>query len=160
MTKMDETDLSIIDRLTEDARRSFRQIAKELGVSPDTVINRYAALREQGAIRGSTVVIDPKRIGYRAIAVFMIDVSPTRITANESTPTDLSLILGKLIRMPNIIVATKTIGDHDILAIGVAVDFEHLIGIRDSITKIPGIKDLQVSFWVNGTEICPKYLVI
>ena len=157
---MDETDLSIIDRLTEDARKSFRQIAKELGISPDTVINRYAALQEQGAVRGSTVVIDPKRIGYQAMAVFMIDTSPTHTIANESASTDLSIILEKLIRMPNIIVATKTIGDHDILAISVARDFEHLISLRDNIVRIPGIRDLQASFWVKRTEICPKYLVI
>jgi Lrp/AsnC family transcriptional regulator for asnA, asnC and gidA len=157
---MDKTDLSIIDRLTEDARMSFRQIAKELDISPDTVINRYAALQEQGAIRGSTVVINPKKIGYQAMAVFMIDASSTPISANGSGPTNLSLILEKLIRMPNIIVATKTIGDHDILAISVALDIEHLIDIKDSITKIPGIRDLQVSFWVKRMEICPKYLVI
>lgn len=158
--RMDEIDLAIIDRLTVDARKSFRQIAKELGISPDTVINRYASLQEQGAIRGSTVVLDPKRIGYQAMAAFMIDASPSDGAANESRPADLSLILEKLIRMPNIIVATKTIGDHDILAISVARDFEHLISLRDNIVRIPGIRDLQASFWVKRTEICPKYLVI
>ncbi|HEX9907624.1 MAG TPA: Lrp/AsnC family transcriptional regulator [Thermoplasmata archaeon] len=157
---MDETDLSIVDRLAEDARKSFRRIAKELGISPDTVINRYTALREQGAIRGSTVVIDPKRIGYQAMAAFMIDTAPAHTAASESTSPDLSLILEKLIRMPNIIMATKTIGDHDILALIVARDFEHLISLRDSIMRIPGIKDLQASFWVKKTEICPKYLVV
>lgn len=157
---MDETDLAIIDRLTEDARTSFRQIAKELSISPDTVVNRYTTLREQGVIRGSTVVIDPKKIGYQAMAVFMIDASPANVIADESNSAAPSQILEKLIRMPSIIVATKTIGDHDILAIGVARDFEHLICLRDIIMRIPGIKDLEVSFWVKRTEICPKYLVI
>ncbi len=155
---MDETDFSIVDRLTQDARVSFRRIAKELGISPDTVIKRYAALREQGAIRGSTVVIDPKRIGYQAVAAFMIDASPGHIAGKESA--GLSLILEELIRMPNVIMATKTIGDHDILALVVARDFEHLISLRDSIIKIPGVKDLQASFWVKKTEICPRYFVV
>ncbi|NIR87303.1 winged helix-turn-helix transcriptional regulator, partial [Candidatus Bathyarchaeota archaeon] len=57
---MDETDLSIIEIMTENARVSFRKIAKKLDVSPDTVINRYKTLQEKGVIRGSTVVIDPK----------------------------------------------------------------------------------------------------
>ena len=43
--KMDETDLFIISRMTENARMSFRKIAKELGVSPDTVISMYKALK-------------------------------------------------------------------------------------------------------------------
>jgi len=139
---------------------SFRKIAKELGISPDTVINRYMALRQRGVIRGSTIVINPKRIGYQAMAVFMIDTSPTRILASESTPTDSSLVLEKLIRMPSIIVATKTVGDHDVLAIGVALDFEHLTNLRNDITRIPGVKDLQISFWVERTEVCPKYFMV
>lgn len=157
---MDDTDLFIIKRMTENARVSFRKIAKELGVSPDTVISRYKALQEEGVIRGSTVVINPKNIGYHGMVTFMIDTSPTHILATEATPTDSSLILEKLIRMRNIILATKTVGDHDLLAIGVARDFEHLIQVKNDISKIPGVKDLRVSFWVEKAELCPKYFVI
>jgi Lrp/AsnC family transcriptional regulator for asnA, asnC and gidA len=159
VTEMDEIDLSIIKKLTEDARMSFRKIAKELGTSPETVINRYKTLKEKGVIRGSTVIINPKKIGYHSMAVFMIDASPSHILANEGT-IDSSLILNKLIQMRNIILATKTVGDHDLLAIGVARDFEHLINIGAEIAKIPGVKDLQVSFWVEKTELCPKYFII
>jgi len=157
---MDEKDWAIINRLTKDARMSFRKIAKELGISPDTVINRYLALEESGVIRGSTIVINPKKIGYQAMAVFMIDTSPAHILASEASPADSLLILDKLIQMRNIIVATKTVGDHDLLAIGVAKDFEHLINIRNQIAKIPGIQDLEVSFWVEKTELCPRYFIV
>jgi Lrp/AsnC family transcriptional regulator for asnA, asnC and gidA len=160
VTDVDETDISIINKLTQDARTSFRRIAKELGISPDTVINRYAALQKQGVIRGSTIVINPREIGYQAMAVFMIDTSPTLPLAKDQTPADSSLILAKLIRMPSILVGTKTVGDHDLLAIGVAKDFEHLIMLRNNITAIPGVKDLEVSYWVERQEICPKYFMV
>ena len=65
---MDEIDLFIIKRMTEDARVSFRKIAKEIGVSPDTIISRYKKLQENGVIRGSTVILDPKKIGYKGMA--------------------------------------------------------------------------------------------
>jgi len=157
---MDEIDLFIIKKLALDARMSFRKIAKELKVSPDTIINRYRALQEKGAIRGSTVVINPKKIGYEAMAVFMIDASSTHILATESTPTDSSMILNKLIEMRNIILATKTVGDHDLLAIGVARDFEHLVTIGTEIARMPGVKDLHISFWTEKAELCPKYFII
>ena len=157
---MDETDLFIIKKLTEGARMSFRKIAKDLGISPDTVINRYEALQEKGVIRGSTVVINPKKIGYQAMAVFMIDTSPAHILANEATPADSTMILEKLIQMRNIIVATKTVGDHDLLAVGVVMDFEHLTKVRDNIARIPGVTDLQVSFWTEKAEIYPKYFIV
>ena len=139
---------------------SFRKIAKELGVSPDTVISRYRMLQENGVIRGSTVVIDPKKIGYKGMATFMIDTSPTHIIATEGTPPKTLSILETVIKMPDIILATKTVGDHDMLAIGVIKDVEHLIATGNEIAKTPGVKDLHVSFWVEKAELYPKYFII
>ncbi len=157
---MDQVDQLIVNRMTDDARLSFRKIAVELEVSPDTIINRYQKLRHDGVIRGSTVVVNPKKIGYDGMAVFMINVSPAHILAEESSSTDSSRILETLIRMRNIILATKTVGDHDLLAIGVVRDFEHLIATGDDIAKIPGVRDVQVSFWAGKSEICSKYFII
>lgn len=157
---MDEADSYIIERMTENARISFRKIAKELRVSTDTIIKRYKRLQERGVIRGSTVVVNPKKIGYNGMTVFMINVSPTHITEKDSTPSESAKILETLIRMPNIILATKTVGDYDLLAIGVARDFDHLISTGDDIAKIPGVRDLQVSFWSEKMELCSKYFVV
>ena len=157
MIKLDNIDLYIIETLSKDARTSFRQIALTLNVSPDTILNRYNYLKEKGVIRGSTIVLNPKEIGYTAMAVFMIDVSPT---FDGKRHVDSSLILEKLIKLRNIIVASKTVGDHDLLAIGVVKDFQHLFAIRSEIAAIPGIKDMEVSFWSEITELSPKYFVI
>lgn len=158
--KMDKTDLFIIKRMTEDARVSFRKIAKELGVSPDTVIGRYRTLQENGVIRGSTVVLNPKKIGYKGMAAFMIDTSPTQILTTKNPLPKTSSILEKVIKMPNIILAAKTVGDHDLIAIGVIKGVEHLILTGNDIAKIPGVKDLHLSFWVEKAELYPKYFII
>ena len=154
---MDKIDLYIIEALSKDARTSFRQLATELNVSPDTVIDRYNALQKQGVIRGSTIVLNPKEIGYKAMAVFMIDISPARA---GQPPFDSNVIVETLIKMRNIIVATKTVGDHDLLAIGVVKDFQHLFAVRDEIAAVPGVKDMEVSFWSDIKELSPKYFVI
>ena len=44
---MDKIDLYIIEKLTNDARMSFRKIAGELKVSPDRAINRYQKIQEK-----------------------------------------------------------------------------------------------------------------
>lgn len=157
---MDEIDLHIIEKLTDDARMSFRKIAEELKIAPDTVINRYQKLQEKGVIRGSTVVINPKKIGYHCMAAFLIDASSLHILGSEANPVDSSLILDKLISMPNIILATKTVGDHDLLAIGVARESEHLIHMTHEIARIPGVKDIRVSLWVDKFSLCPKYFIV
>ncbi len=154
---MDNIDLYIIEALSKDARTSFRQIAIILNVSPDTVIDRYNALQQKGVIRGSTIVLNPKKIGYNSMAVFMIDISPAK---DSKARFDSTSILETLIKMRNIIVASKTVGDHDLLAIGVVKDFRHLFAVRNEIVAIPGVKDMEVSFWSEITELSPKYFVI
>ena len=152
---MDELDANIIDILTDDARTSFRKIAKELDRSPDTIINRFEKLMEAGDIRGSTVVVEPRKIGYEGMAAFHIDVS-----TSGGSKTDSTSILRTLIKMPNIIVATKTVGDHDLLAIGVIHDFDHLMKLGKEIAAIPGIKSIQTALWAGSGEICPRYFII
>jgi len=152
---MDEVDEKIIEIMTGDARTSFRKIAKELDRSPDTVINRYQRLIDAGDIRGSTVVVEPTKIGYEGMAAFHIDVSTT-----GGTKTDSGSILRTLIKMPNIIVATKTVGDHDLLAIGVIHDFKHLMKLGKEIAAIPGVKNIRTALWAGGGEICPHYFII
>jgi len=155
---LDKIDLFIIEALTKNARTSFRQIAAALNVSPDTIIDRYNGLQEKGVIRGSTIVLNPKEIGYNAMAVFMIDLSPNN--ENSKKPFDSTLIVETLIKMRNIIVASKTVGDHDLMAIGVIKDFKHLAEVRNEIAAVEGVKDMEVSFWTEITELSPKYFVI
>jgi Lrp/AsnC family transcriptional regulator for asnA, asnC and gidA len=157
MIQSDNIDLCIIETLVKDARTSFRQIAKTLNVSPDTIISRYNALQEKGVIRGTTIVLNPEKIGYSAMAVFMIDISPTESAKKQF---DSSMILETIIKMRNIIVASKTVGDHDLIAIGVVKDFDHLSEVRNEIAAIPGVKDIEVSFWSEITELSPRYFVI
>ncbi len=155
---MDKIDLFIIEELIKDARTSFRQIAKTLDVSPDTIIDRYKTLQEKGVIRGSTIVLNPKGIAYNAMAVFMIDISPVK--EDGKITFDSSSIVETLIKMKNIIVASKTVGDHDLMAIGVVKNFNHLFDVRNEISAIPGVKDMDISFWNEITGLYPRYFVI
>ena len=152
---MDELDKKIIETLIEDARSSFRMIAKELDKSPDTIINHYRRLCDEGVIRGSTVIVDPREIGYEGTAAFHIDV-----TSSGGTKAELGAILNTLIRMPNIIVATKTMGDHDLLALGVIHDFDHLMRLGQEMAGIPGIKNIQTVLWASQGEVSHKYFII
>ena len=147
---MDEIDLAIIENLKKDARTSFREIARKLKVSPDTIVNRFRMLQKNGVIQGSTVVINPEKIGYRSMVVFMIDAEPEYS----------SQVLNKLIEIKGIILATKIMGDCDLMAIGVIRDFEHLYNLIIKVASIPHVKDVHVSFWVRNMKICPEYFII
>jgi len=147
---MNEIDLAIIENLKRDARTSFREISRKLGVSTDTISNRYRKLRRSGVIQGSTVVINPEKIGYNSIIVLMIDAEP------EYSPS----ILNELIRIVDIIIATKTIGDCDLMAISVVRNYEHIHELMLKVAKIPHVKDVQVSFCLGDMKIRPEYFII
>ena len=146
-------DKEIVKFLTEDARMSFRKIAKITDKSTDTIINHYNSLIESGDIRGSTVVVDIEKIGYQGIAAFEID-----ITSSDNITSDK--IMETLIVMPNIIVATKTVGEHDILVLAVIHDLEHYQQISEEIGQINGIKNISSDIWSGNKKILPKYFII
>ncbi len=62
--KIDDLDLGIIRELRRDARKSFRDIARKLGVAEGTIYNRVNKLREDGVIKGFMLDVDYSRIGY------------------------------------------------------------------------------------------------
>lgn len=156
MVDMDDTDRFILETLTEDARASFRGMARELGVSPDTVIGRYRKMVKRGVIRGSTTVFDPVELGYQGMAAFHIDMDPSSLDGEGESRR----VLETLIKLPNIIIATRTVGEHDLLALGVVFGVEHLVELSGEIGGIQGVRDLQVSIWETGKEIAPKYFII
>lgn len=150
---MSTLDKEIVNRLTMNARMSFRKIAQETDKSTDTIINHYNSLLETGDIRGSTVVVDIEKLGYQGIAAFELDVSNIG-DINSDT------ILKTLIQKPNVIVATKTVGEHDILILSVIHDLKHYQEISAEIAEIPGIKNITSSIWADNKRIMSKYFII
>ena len=72
---VDETDLKIIKMLETDARTSFREIAKKLGISEGTVYNRVKKLQEEGTIKGYSARVDPTKLGMDLGAVIGLRVA-------------------------------------------------------------------------------------
>ena len=78
--RLDETDARILQLLQEDARLSFREIGKKVGVSTPTVSSRVKALEEQGIIMGYSARIDPEAIN-EVTSVVVVECPPNRLDA-------------------------------------------------------------------------------
>ncbi|MCK4757401.1 MAG: Lrp/AsnC family transcriptional regulator [Thermoplasmata archaeon] len=72
---MDKLDYSIINLLNENARKSYRQMAKELDVSMSTISNRIRKMEEEEIIKGYIPLIDPQKVGYDLLAVIGMRIS-------------------------------------------------------------------------------------
>jgi DNA-binding Lrp family transcriptional regulator len=82
-TELDELDIDILRSLNENARKSFRDIAKELHVSLTTVSNRVRAMEHAGVIQGYMPIVDPSKLGYDLMVVIGIKVIHGRIVETE-----------------------------------------------------------------------------
>jgi Lrp/AsnC family leucine-responsive transcriptional regulator len=60
---LDERDKCLLALLEADARTSLADLARALKLSPQSVSERLARLRDIGVISGYRAVLDPKRLG-------------------------------------------------------------------------------------------------
>ncbi|MGD0405213.1 MAG: Lrp/AsnC family transcriptional regulator [Candidatus Bathyarchaeia archaeon] len=133
---IDELDKQIVEKLTLNGRSSFTQIAKEIGVSTDTVVKRYHRLREEGAIKVS-IQINPNKIGYNSIFDFNIAFMNLNGFSNS--------VVEELAKIPDIIIITKTSGDFDLQVTAMIRDIAQSFAIQDEIARICGITKIEVS---------------
>src|SRR5690348_3185078 len=73
--RLDEVDQEIVRQLQQDGRRSYREMARSIGVSEGTVRWRVRRLQETGALRIAAIA-DPFRLGYTVLASMLLRVSP------------------------------------------------------------------------------------
>ncbi len=103
--EIDNLDREILGELQKDARRPFQEIARDLIVSGGTVHVRYNKLKEQGVVLGSTMVLDPVKLGYDICAFVGINLHNAR---------DYKPVLKRLKEMPEILEAHFTTGKYNI----------------------------------------------
>ena len=66
--KLDDVDRKILDILIDNTRTPFTDIAKRLLISPGTVHVRVKKMEDLGIIKGSSLTLDYKMLGYNFIA--------------------------------------------------------------------------------------------
>jgi DNA-binding Lrp family transcriptional regulator len=80
---IEELELKIVRSLNKNSRKSFREIAKEIGTSAPVVINKIKKLEEQGAIKGYIPLLDPEYFGFNLIAIVGIRISDGKLIETQ-----------------------------------------------------------------------------
>ena len=73
---IDEIDRQILELVQADGRRSNKELAAAVGVSPSTMVNRLRNLEASGAIRGYHADVDPVALGREVQAMVMVSLQP------------------------------------------------------------------------------------
>ena len=127
---LDEIDHQILDMLIDNTRVPFTDIAKKLLISAGTVHVRVKKMEDAGIIKGSSLTLDYKKLGYSFIAyvgVFLQNTSQT------------TFVLERINEIPFVTVAHVTTGKFNIFCKIRARNTEHAKDVIFMLDDIEGV---------------------
>jgi len=127
---LDETDVKVLKTLTEDARLSSRQVAKQCDISIGTVLSRIKKMEEEGIIKGYTVLLDQEKLGYELTVVTEITVSKGRLLEMEN----------EIAKMPNVCCVYDLTGMSDAAIIAKFKSREELSKFTKRLLSLPYVE--------------------
>ena len=129
MPDLDEVDRKILRKLQEDARISFKEIAKEVGTSEATVFVRVKKLQKNGVIKGFRAILNPASVGKQVTAFALVKAEP------KSYPK----MLAQLMNLEDICEIHDVTGAYYSILKMRTTTSEQLAEILDKIGEIDGI---------------------
>ena len=146
-THLDELDVQLLAILQADGRITNADLAKKVGLSPPSVLQRVRLLERAGLIRGYHALLDAERLGLRVTALAMISLS-----LHQEQP--IERFRKSVQEIPEILECYHVSGEFDFL-LKISVkdirSYEQLI--REKLSKIKGIQQIKTSFVLST----PKY---
>ncbi|GAA5028832.1 Lrp/AsnC family transcriptional regulator [Actinopolymorpha pittospori] len=139
MADLDELDTAILRELQRDARRTNRDIAAAVGVSPTTALDRTRSLRERGIIRGAILDVDLPAIGRPVQALIAVRIRP------PSRPV-IEAFRNWVRQLPDTIGVFVVSGSEDFLIHVAVPDNNSLYAfVIDRLTQRPEVADVRTS---------------
>jgi Lrp/AsnC family transcriptional regulator, leucine-responsive regulatory protein len=119
---LDTTNLLLLAKLQDDARRSLAELGREVGLSAPAVAERVRRLEADGVIRGYHADVDPRRLGYTLGAALRVRPAPRQLAEVAALARDC----------PEVIECHRVTGDDCYLITAYVRDVEHLERLIDS----------------------------
>ena len=136
---LDATDAQILGALDSDARLSMSTLARLVGMSAPSVSERVRRLEADGVIRGFTVDVDTRAIGFQIRA--MVRIRPL--------PGKLHLVERLIQERPEFVECDKITGDDPFLARLVV----HTIEQMDDVLEVLSEHAVTSTAVIKGTSV-------
>lgn len=138
--QLDDMDLKILERLSDDARISNRKIAMQLAVTEGTVRARIKRMEDEGQIR-ITAINNISRLQNPTLAYIWIEVE---------TSDQIQSVAARLTQIPEIGFVGVMMGRADILAITMVQNNAQLAAfLHSTVSVIPGVRATDCSLGVD-----------
>ena len=143
---LDEMDVGILRHLEQDGRRSYSEIAEDLGVAVSTVSARVARLTEQNVV-SVVALINPHAVGFEAAATLLLSIEPGCFDE----------VVASIIDFPEVNYAAMTTGPHNLVVDVFCRDAQHLAElITGRVHDLDGVQDVDVAYQLRRYEVKQK----
>jgi len=136
---MDKLDDKILEELNENARKSYREIARRLKVSLTTVSNRIKKMEDEKIIERYIPLINQEKIGYDLTAIINVKISHGRLIEVQEK-------ISKDKHVSNVFDIT---GDWDSLIIAHFKDRKDLNGFIKGVLAIENVEKTNTQIVLN-----------
>jgi Lrp/AsnC family transcriptional regulator for asnA, asnC and gidA len=143
--QLDELDIAILRHLEQDGRRSYSEIAADLGVAVSTVSARVTKLIEAEVV---TILahVNPYKVGLEAPAVLSISIQPDRYDQVADT----------ILAYPEVTFASMTTGAYNLTVDVYCRGTAHLAElVRDRVHSLQGVQDIEVRYHLKILKLKP-----
>jgi DNA-binding Lrp family transcriptional regulator len=129
---IDDLDKKIIRVLNKNARKSFREVAKDVGTSVTSVIHRVKKFEETGVIKGYIPVVDQEYFDLQLIAIIALRISQGKLLETQK----------KIAEDPRIVAIYDVTGEWDSILLGYFKDRHDL---NEFVKKLLSLRNVDRS---------------
>jgi DNA-binding Lrp family transcriptional regulator len=139
MAQLDAVDWALVRELQDDARKTNRDLAAAVHVSPSTSSERVRALRHEGVIRGYHADVDFDALGRHVQAL-------TAVTIRPPTRENIEAFRNWAGALPELVGVFVVAGASDFLLHVAVPDTDALYAfVIDRLTERPEVADVNTS---------------
>ena len=143
--RLDELDIAILGHLEQDGRRSYSDIAEDLGVAVSTVSARVNKMIERDVV-SIMAHVNPHAVGLEAPAILNIAIRP------RNYDQVVEIILG----YPEVNFASMTTGEYNLIVDVFCRDTQHLAElITRRLYTLEGVQDINVTYQLQRLKLRP-----
>lgn len=143
---IEELDRKIVRALNQNARKSFREVAKDVGASVTAVINTVKKLEAAGAIKGYVPLVDREHFGIGLMAIVAVRISKGKLIETQK----------RISRDPHVSAVYDVTGDWDSFIIGHFAGREDLNGFIKNLLALPFVDRTVTHIVLNVVKDDPR----
>ncbi len=136
---LDEMDKSILKELRLNCRRSYRELAKKINISPVSLIDRMKNLEKNGFVKGYVASLDFLKLGYEFMGLVQISIEPGKLLEAQE----------KIGKLRGVYAVYDVTGEYDSVAFVIARSRGEFSSLIKKILGTPYVKKTNTNVVLN-----------